>query len=622
MKRTVFALSLWAVSSLAFGKIDIAINAKDGDVVSGDRTFRVTVTSPSPVTQVEFYVGDNLSDNDTSTPYEFKLDSLAENDGNLKLTFAAYNTNGESAKKSLTIKVDNGVGKGAAFHIEAGNAALTESKWDAAILSGRIALKADENSVAARIILARAFLAKGELDKAQKFAEDAQTADPKNLTATDLVASIRLRAAFRTTVREGGTTLEAVEAIRTGLVAAIENRKKVLESLIDAEGPVTSANRIRVADLAIRAGRFGLAIEALAPLAVSEPGNTEALNRLAFAQLRASRAKDSQATINILMKSEKLDAYSYALASVLRAELGDLKGSDAAIKEAILSDGQNLGVKTAQAFLALKYQRQTGPNGVEFLIPNNLDPTGKASQAAEARSRTTLTRLLTDLQNDPGQNPVVDTFLSALANRLGQFRPSQNYFERAALSEPLNPDLYIERGNQLIAEIQAKRVPEAEKKGYWELAKTMFTAALTAREASAEALTGLAVVAYFQDDFKRSAELARAATQASAGYAAGWYTLAGVTQKEIQRLLALKTALTQRAVTLSSTNVVEADKAKAEAAAADQQASALLDESKTFMRTAGQLDAKWLAGRDTPNAERAWLYFQSAGRSPFMTAPR
>jgi len=621
MKPTVFALSLWAISSLAFAKIDIAVNAKDGDVVSGDRAFRVTVNSPSPVTQVEFYVGSDLRDNDTSTPYEFKVDTLAEADGSLKLTFAAYNTNGESAKKSITVKVDNGVSKGAAFHVEAGQAALTDSKWDAAILSGRIALKADENNVAARLILARAFLAKGEFDKAQKFAEDAQTADPKNLTATDLVASIRLRVAFRTTVREGGTKEEAVEAIRAGLVGAIENRRKVLGSLIDAEGPVTDANRIRLSDLAIRAGRYGLAIEALSPLMISAPENTEARNRLAFAQMRAARAVDAQATLNLLSKNNKLDAYSYALMAVLRAELGDVKGSDAAIKEAILSDGQALGVKTAQAFLALKFQRQTGPNGVEFFVPNGLD-TSKTSQAAEAKSRQTLTRLLTDLQSDPGQSFVVDSFLSALANRLGQFRPSQNYFERAALSEPLNSDLYIERGNQLIDEIQAKRVQEADKKGYWELAKAMFTAALTAREASAEALTGLAVVAYFQDDYKRAVDLARAATKASPGYAAGWYTLAGATQKEIQRLLALKTSLSQRAVTLASTNVVEADKAKADAALADQQAAALIDESKVFMRTAGQLDAKWLAGRETPNAERAWRYFLSAGRSPVMSAPK
>ena len=49
-------------------KAVLTVNAKEGETLTGERTFRVTVQSSAPVTQVEFYVGEDLRDSDTSTP--------------------------------------------------------------------------------------------------------------------------------------------------------------------------------------------------------------------------------------------------------------------------------------------------------------------------------------------------------------------------------------------------------------------------------------------------------------------------------------------------------------------------------------------------------------------------
>ena len=121
------------------------LDVKDRDAVSGERKFRVLVESKSPISQVEFYVGSDLRDTDTSTPYEFKIDTLEMDDGDVKLTFAAYTSDGKSTKKAVTVKVDNGVSKGAAFHIQQAEELLRNSKWDEAITAGRIALKAEKN---------------------------------------------------------------------------------------------------------------------------------------------------------------------------------------------------------------------------------------------------------------------------------------------------------------------------------------------------------------------------------------------------------------------------------------------------------------------------------------------
>ena len=42
--------------------IQVNVNAKTGDTVSGTQTFRVTVDSSSAIQQVEFYIGDPLAD--------------------------------------------------------------------------------------------------------------------------------------------------------------------------------------------------------------------------------------------------------------------------------------------------------------------------------------------------------------------------------------------------------------------------------------------------------------------------------------------------------------------------------------------------------------------------------
>ncbi|MEQ1934392.1 MAG: Ig-like domain-containing protein, partial [Fimbriimonadaceae bacterium] len=186
MLATSLALALMGMTPV---KIDIVVrDLKDGDALTGVRKFRVTVESDNPVNQVEFYVGDNLRSNDTSTPYEFEIDPLNETEGSLKLSFAAYSAQGENVKKSYTVKIDTGVAKGADKNVEEGYAAMAKSQFDQAIYSGRVALKAKAGYNPARILLARAFLSKGVYDKAQTFAEDALASEPNSDDANEVLS--------------------------------------------------------------------------------------------------------------------------------------------------------------------------------------------------------------------------------------------------------------------------------------------------------------------------------------------------------------------------------------------------------------------------------------------------
>lgn len=490
--------SLIAMTVLSFTQAAapvINVDVKDGESISGERHFRVTVDSKSPITQVEFYVGNDLRDSDTSTPYEFKLDTLAEDDGNLKVTFAAYTTDGKSTKKAMTLKVDNGVSKGADFHVAAGEEFLRNSKWDDAITSGRIALKAQKNYNPARMVLARAYLGKDVLDRAQKFAEDVVADDPKNLAGLDLVAAINLKRAFNTYSRSSNTE-ETQKVIAEALKGAVDARRKNLDYQVDNFGAVNDQNRLKYVDLALSAGRFSLVPPTLQTEFAKDTSNVGFGNRIAFAQIKLGRFTDARATLKELSKRNAMDAYSNALLATIETEAGNRDASDEAMKEAVLSDSEDLGVRTAQAYIALK----NGNNSV-------------------------LGKLTADLSKDQGQRTEVNYFLSGLTNRQQQYEQSRRYFERAVLSEPANADMYVERGNESI--FIAVNGGLAKKDADFQLgnAKIMYDTALIAQPASYQALTGLSIVSLLQGNAKDAVKYGEAAAKANPNYAGAQYAL-------------------------------------------------------------------------------------------------
>jgi len=567
----VFALAAFASAQ----KITLNINAKNGDVISGEKHFVVTVQSKNPVTQVEFYVGSDLRDTDSSTPYEFNLDSLAESDGDLKVKFVAYTSEGENAASTLDLTIDNGISKGAPYHLAKAKDLLSVSKWDDAITEGRIALKADKNSNEARIDLARAYMGKGVWDKAQKFAEDAAAADPKNLEAMELVAGIDLNRVFATVSRTGDPA-DSLTAISDALKAAVTASRKSLDQQIDNYGPVTDANRLDYCDLAIRGSRYSLAIEQLDPTFRRDPKNNAVANRLIFACMRAGRLSEARSDLDSLKKFGSPDAYGSALEAVYDAQAGDDQKAGDAMKDAILSDPDNLGVKSAQAFIALRQGKK---------------------QVLEQVAR--------DLASTDSQLTEVNYFIAALYDRLAD-PDAEKYFRRAVLIKPTNYDMYIEWGNYAIGFAVSGRLDKTgeHKNADAEVnyAKALFEAASLADPSSAQALTGLSIVALYQNKIDDAVKLGRAATQAAPQYAAAHYVYAAAASAKATSIHTLGVAGSQ---------------ADALQKLQDQMTQIAAHENDT----AGKLDELALSGAQIPTVAQAWGYFTKNGRTVVMVPP-
>lgn len=551
---------VWASTLVGMASAGITVNVdvKDGESIAGEKTFKVTVISDNLVTKVEFYVGDDLRAEDDSTPYEFKLDTLAEKEGDLKVRFVAYTSEAESAAKTLNLKVDNGLGKDAEWHVDRGREALSESKWDDAIRSARTALKIKPGFNPARLVMARAYLGKSVLDQAQKFAEDVLATDQNDASARDLLAAINLQKAFNTFSRGTGDRDSTLKIIGDALKEAVKNRKAVLESQLDAFGAVTDTNRLQYADLAIRAQRYSLAIDQLLPLFRKDTRQPEVANRLLYAQMRTARMRDAFVTLQEYLKGNMVDGYGSALVAILNLQAGDTQKSLDAEKEALLSDPESLGVRTAQAYLALK----RGATGA-------------------------LSKIASQLEQTEGQRPEVLYYLSTVNYQLGNLDEAARLFQRCVLADPVCYDMYIERANEAIA-VSLRGTPEsddearkADRKYQQKVARSFFEAALEARPESFEALTGIALLNLVEGNKNDGLRLAQAATKAAPEYAAGWYALA---------------------CALGETNKGS--------------------EGMAAMTNAGKWDQPNLQGMAIPKPVEAWRYFARHGRTPLIAPPK
>ena len=565
----------------------IDLDVKDGEVITAERTFTVKVQSKNPVNQVEFYVGDDLRETDSSTPYEFHFDALSESEGALKLKFSAYANDGESASKTITVTVDNGLSKGAEFHVQHANELNAVSKWDEAIRASRIALKSKPGFNAARLTMARAYMGKGVLDQAQKYAEDAIASDPNYLEAADLLSGINLKKAF-STYHRGGEQKDTLATIGVALKSAVKNRKKILEAAVDKVGTPNATNATAYADAAIRAGRFSAAISALNPAFRADSRQQTVANRLAFAQMRAGRFQDSLLTLSEHGRQGALDAYGYSLLAVLKTLAGDFVAADDAIRQAVLSDSEDLGVRTAQAFIAV------------------------------ARGRTqTLRQLATSLGKDEGQRSDVNYYLAVLNSVLGEYAASRAAFERSVLAEPANADMYVQRANESLALLISGRLDTGQNAYHILAARTFYETALEARPESAEALTGVALVNMQEKKTGDAYRYAKASVAAAPGYAAGHYTLALVasTLEADLRAAAERIQRAPKDGVLTAEQRAQYSKLLADAADYGK-------EAKTASLTAGKLDAINLEGREIPKGNTAYVYFSKYGRIPLLAAPK
>lgn len=594
MRSTRFLIPSLAIllAAASFAKVEIKTDLKDGQTISGEITTRVVVQSNNLVTSVEFYINDDLRLSDDSTPYEFRIDTIAEAEGPLKLKISAYTSEGESASKTFTLKVDNGIGKGADKLVEEGYEFLRDGKIDEAINAGRVALKAKAKFIPARLLLAKANFQKGIYDLAQKFTEEILAEQPNNVEALDLNAAIALERAFNTMNR--GDRNQTVETIKTALKQAASSRAKVYDARLEALGQPTDANLLRVTDVMLQAGRFNRVVSLLQPKFQSDPTNASIANRYIFALLRTGKLNEANLALGVYLRRGKPDAAGHALAAVILQALGKNQEALDAEKLAITNDASDLTVRSGQVLLSLSR--------------GNMQVMGQ---------------LVKDLVKDESSRFEVLLYQSSVFNAAGDFERARQAFEEAVLAEPTSYDAYVLRANQLVGYSINPNSSKEDVAFQRNLAKAYLEAALDARPESFEALTGLSILALFDNKTAEAIKLAEAATLAGPQYAGGYYVAALAANIEANNARVAAGEARQRASTARANRLLaEAEQLERQATQWERRSRELSVNSEKYLKAAKQSDAAGLEGRGLPSAFDAWRYFATRGRTPLLIQPQ
>lgn len=481
------------LAATAFADIKINSSIKNGDKLTGVVEIRVTVVSDSPINQVEFYVNDELRSTDTSTPYTFTIDTVLEKEGPLTLEIAAFAANGDSKRIKLNLLVDNEVGKGAKYHTDNAIKFLQVSKFDEAIRACRIALKANENYVPAKITMARAFLGKGILDEAEKWAEDAYLSE-ESVDTAELLSGIHVERAFRT-ISISGEKGDALKIIATSLKNAVIYKRKANELRLKALGKLTEENRLAMVDLYIANNEYSAARRLLREKWNDFKPDNAIGNRLVFVEMRSGRMKEAWEILKALETRGTPDEVTYALFAAGYAYYRNYDKASEALRNAVLAGTESPIVTTAAAYLAV---RKGDLNAIGSQI-NDM-----------------LRKNITD--------PEVYFYLSVLQYYNGNYAESRENFKKTVIQNPLLFDAYIQRGYEALASALAKGVEAKDKEILLEQARVYMEIALEAKPDAAEALNGLAIMNMFLNKNEEALRYAEAATRAGGQYPWTWFT--------------------------------------------------------------------------------------------------
>jgi tetratricopeptide (TPR) repeat protein len=496
MKRFFLTFCAAALAVSALAKIDITSTVKSGDKIAGTVDVKVTVTADATVNSVEFYVNDELRHTDTSTPYTYTLDTMPEKEGALKLTIGAYAANGESKKVDLNLTVDNGVSLGAKVHVENAIKFLQVSKWDEALQAARVALKADENSVDAKVAMARAYMGRQEFDRAQQWAEDALITG-ESVQVHELLAVINADRAFSIISRSGDRG-DALKNITTAMKAAVLQKKAAVEMRIKQAGPVTDANRMAVVNLMMQKHDYSAARRLLLEKFNEGTPDLAIGNALIYTTFRSGRISETFRLMELMKRKEVMDSTTYALEAALRGFYRNWDLAESAIKDGGFDDANNPALISAAAYVALMQgDKAAASSQVRRLGERNID-----DSAAYYMTQTLM-------------------FFT------GQYAAARDYFHKTIVKDPLTMDSYVERAYEALAIVQNPPAGfEKDKPVVLDQALAFFELALEVKPDSSMALNGVALAKLYQG--KGTEALASAKAAAAAGPEDPWnhYTLA------------------------------------------------------------------------------------------------
>jgi len=286
---------------------------KEGDRVSDTATIlaRVRSDDDTGIQKVEFMVDGQLKATDSSVPYTFDWDTLADSEGSHTIVATAFDARGRTARAKIVLVVDNELDKGAEYHARTALEALKENKENSvekAFRYARRALKIDPTNLTAARALAGIHRQRHQFAQAIAVLEKANIPDDDIETRADLVA---LHIAH-------GAAGDSTEKFLQAASAAIEVYQKIVENRIAAVKDDRDA--MKRGDARFAARDWANAIREYQQCGPTEKAPIECVNRLLLAYVKAGR-RDAQTVLGSLKRTKRADVATLAIEGLLL--LGD-----------------------------------------------------------------------------------------------------------------------------------------------------------------------------------------------------------------------------------------------------------------------------------------------------------
>ena len=306
------ALSLFALLAFAgrgaHAAVTITFELKDGAKVSDVVKLTTKADSPDGIDKVEFRIDDQLKYTDTSTPYEYEWDTLADKEGPHTLTATAFDSNGQTARAVIKVTVDNELNVGADTLAKRAQEALANKDVDGAKRFSRRALKADPGNLNAARSLAGIYVAVSDYDKAIATLDKANGLD-NNAEAMTELATYRMRRALQPDMApkffSEAQTVSDLRRKAGDLIVADITKKSAGEN--------TPAAHDAIGDALMRAGRFHEAAAEYSKSGTTDQTPIASINRYGLALVLDNRPLEAIAAIRNLQLGKRDDAQSRAV---------------------------------------------------------------------------------------------------------------------------------------------------------------------------------------------------------------------------------------------------------------------------------------------------------------------
>lgn len=287
------------------------VNIEPAPDSSVSDTVEVRITTETPMNSVEFLIDGKSVAIDSSTPYTYKWDTLAGDEGAHTVTLAMTDESYKVERKEINYVVDNGLGQGLDYWVKEAKSQTSTTNRKALIAAAKRAYKIDQKSAMSNALMALAMLRNNDPTKAKQFATEA-AAMPMSKELLAVLNTYWVEYAFS----DGVDDVEQLATLKNALAL---NRTFLEATLVLAE---KGNNALEVAATNLAMNRFEKAATEYMRAGKSE--NTGDRNMdAALCWLRAGRWHDAQLLVNLTKGIDPTNPRLPIVQSAIKSSMGN-----------------------------------------------------------------------------------------------------------------------------------------------------------------------------------------------------------------------------------------------------------------------------------------------------------